>query len=171
MLVARDVMTPNPVTVRPDDLLGVAMEKMRSRRCRRLPVVEGDRLVGIITDRDVRLALNSPLVLHERRSDQLLREHVPVRACMTPDPIAVSPDTPVIEVVRLMRDHKFGGMPVVEGDRLIGIITETDLMDLLIRLLEFGVDEIPWSRMRRPESASTIPFPSGARSLSASRQA
>ncbi|WP_376791330.1 CBS domain-containing protein [Thermoflexus sp.] len=149
MLVARDIMTPNPVTVRPDDPLGVAVEKMRARRCRRLPVVEGDRLVGIITDRDVRLALNSPLVLHERREDRLLLEHVPVRACMTPDPITVSPDTPVIEVVRLMRDHKFGGVPVVEEGRLVGIITETDLMDLLIRLLEHGIDETRWAQMWR----------------------
>ncbi|MCS7251659.1 MAG: CBS domain-containing protein [Anaerolineae bacterium] len=149
MLVARDIMTPNPVVVRPDDPLGVAVEKMRSRRCRRLPVVEGDRLVGMITDRDVRLALNSPLVLHERRSDQLLLEHVPVRACMTPDPISVSPDTPVVEVVRLMRDHKFGGVPVVEEGHLVGIITETDLMELLIRLLEYGIDETRWVQMRR----------------------
>ncbi len=164
MLVARDIMTPNPVTVRPDDPLGVAVEKMRSRRCRRLPVVEGDRLVGIITDRDVRLALNSPLVLHERRSDQLLLEHVPVRACMTPDPITVSPDTPLVEVVRLMRDHKFGGVPVVEEGRLVGIITETDLMDLLIRLLEHGIDETRWVQMRRHGNRHVMAIPGQERS-------
>lgn len=74
------------------------------------------------------------------------------RDIMTPNPVTARPDDPLgvaVEVVRLMRDHKFGGVPVVEEGRLVGIITETDLMGLLIRLLEHGIDETRWVQMRR----------------------
>ena len=117
----------------------MAIEKMTSVGCRRLPVVAKDRLVGIIADLDVREALNSPIVLRERWQDEELMDHATVEACMTPDPITVTPHTPVVEAARLMRDHKIGGLPVVDGDQLVGIVTETDLLDALIQLLNGAV--------------------------------
>ncbi len=130
------VMTREPTSVRPDDPVRLAVERMRERKCRRLPVVEGDRVVGIITDRDLRRATNSPLVLRERWYDEFMLDHIPVRACMTPDPVTVTPSTPMVEAAKLMRDRKFGGLPVVDNGRLVGIVTETDLLNYLIKLLD-----------------------------------
>ncbi len=130
------VMTREPTTVRPDDPVRVAIERMRERQCRRLPVVEGDRVVGIITDRDLRRATNSPLVLRERWYDEFMLDHISVRACMTPNPITVASSTPMVEAAKLMRDRKFGGLPVVDNGQLVGIVTETDLIDYLIKLLD-----------------------------------
>ncbi len=130
------VMTREPTSLQPDDPVRLAVERMRERKCRRLPVVEGDRVVGIITDRDLRRATNSPLVLRERWYDEFMLDHIPVRACMTPDPVTVTPSTPMVEAAKLMRDRKFGGLPVVDNGRLVGIVTETDLLNYLIKLLD-----------------------------------
>ena len=128
-------MTRDPATVRPKDSRRVAVETMASVGCRRLPVMAQGQLVGIVADLDIREALNSPIILRERWQDVELMDHATVEACMTVNPITVTPDTPVVEAARLMRDHKVGGLPVVEGTDLVGIVTETDLLDALISLL------------------------------------
>jgi acetoin utilization protein AcuB len=134
-MLVRDVMTKNPITVSPQDNLRTAIEKMALVGCRRLPVVAEGQLVGIVADLDVREALNSPIILRERWQDEELMDNALVEACMTPNPITVEPTTPVIEAARLMRDRKVGGLPVMENDTLVGIVTETDLLDALIELL------------------------------------
>ena len=128
-MLVRDVMTTNVITVQPDDTLRTAQERMAACACRRLPVVDEDRrLVGIITDRDVRLALNSPLVLRERWQDDMLVTQTTIEVCMTPDPITIAPDAPLADVIDVLLEHKISGLPVVDGDRLVGIITVTDLL-------------------------------------------
>ncbi len=129
-------MTRNPATVAPNDPIRVAIEQMKEQGCRRLPVVENVKLVGIVTDRDLRRATNSPFVLRERWYDEFLLDQITVRACMSPNPITVTPRTPLVQAAKLMRDRKIGGLPVVEGEYLVGIVTETDLLNYLIRLLE-----------------------------------
>lgn len=130
------VMTRNPATIAPNDSIRVAIDLMKERDCRRLPVIENSRLVGIVTDRDLRRATNSPLVLRERWYDEFLLNQVPVRACMTANPITVTPRTPIIDAAKIIRDRKIGGLPVLDGENLVGIVTETDLLNFLIRLLE-----------------------------------
>ena len=103
---------------------------------RRLPVVEDGRLIGIVTDRDLRQATNSPLVLRERWYSDFLLDAIKVKSCMTPNPITVARTTPVLDVVRLLRQHKIGGLPVVENGAVVGIVTTTDVLDYLIVLLE-----------------------------------
>jgi acetoin utilization protein AcuB len=103
---------------------------------RQLPVVEEGRLVGIVTDRDLKQATDSPLVLREKWYDDFLLEEIKVKACMTSDPITVTPDTSVLDAVRLLRQFKFGGLPVVKDDALVGIVTIIDVLEYLIRLLE-----------------------------------
>ncbi|CAG0944842.1 A-adding tRNA nucleotidyltransferase [Anaerolineae bacterium] len=136
--IVEQVMTRDPMIVAPNDPVRVAVERMRERGCRRLPVVESGKLVGVISDRDLRRATNSPLVLHERWHDEFLLEHIPVRACMSPNPVTVTPHTPIVDAAKLMRDRKFGGLPVVDDDILVGIVTETDLLNFLIHVLEGG---------------------------------
>ena len=134
--MVEQVMTRNPATVAPNDSIRVAIDRMREHNCRRLPVLEKGMLVGIVTDRDLRRATNSPLVLRERWYDEFLLDHIPVRACMTEKPITVTPQTPLVDASKIMRDRKIGGLPVVDGDVLVGIVTETDLLNYLITLLE-----------------------------------
>ena len=136
----RDVMTPDPVTIGPNHSIGAALTRMRRGGFRRLPVIENDKLVGIITDRDLRLAMNSPFVVREGWYDSYLMEHIEVRSCMTPDPVTVDVDSSLLDAVRLMRRHKYGGVPVVESGQLVGILTETDLLDLLEKMLESRQD-------------------------------
>lgn len=136
MTVAADIMSETVITVTPDSSIGVAIALMREGGFRRLPVVEDDRLVGIVTDRDLRQATNSPLVLRERWYSDFLLEAIKVKSCMTPDPITIAPETPVLDVVRLLRQHKIGGVPVVDRSAVVGIITTTDILDYLIVLLD-----------------------------------
>lgn len=131
-----DVMTPDPVTIGPNQSIGAALARMRRGNFRRLPVVDQGKLIGIVTDRDLRLAMNSPYVLREGWYDSYLMEHIEVRSCMTPNPVTVAPDDDLVRAVRLMRSQKFGGLPVVAQGALVGILTESDLLDCLIQVLE-----------------------------------
>ena len=134
--IVEQVMSRNPATVSSTDSIRVAIDRMRERRCRRLPVVDSGALVGIVSDRDLRRATNSPYVMRERWYDDFMLDHIPVRACMTPNPIKVTPHTPIAEAAKLMRDKKIGGLPVLDEEHLVGIITETDLLNFLIHTLE-----------------------------------
>lgn len=131
MFVA-DVMTKEVITIAPSSSIGAAIALMREHGFRRLPVVEDDRLIGIVTDRDLRQATNSPLVLREKWYSDFLLEAIKVRSCMTPDPITVAPSTPLIEAARRLRQHKIGGLPVVVEGHVVGMITVTDMLDFLI---------------------------------------
>ena len=135
------VMTTDVVTVTPDTSIGEAFALMREGHFRQLPVVEENRLVGIVTDRDLRQATDSPLVLREKWYDEFLLEEIKVKSCMTANPTTVTPDTSVLDAVRLLRQLKVGGLPVVKGDMLIGIVTLIDVLDYLIRLLEMEQGE------------------------------
>src|SRR5262245_25727034 len=132
-----DVMTANPVTIGPNDTLRTAISRMKENECRRLPVVNANgSLIGIISDRDTRLALHSPYVLHERWQDDALLANLTVRICMTATPITVEPTTDIADAVSLMLRYHIGGLPVLRGETVIGIITTTDVMTAFIRRLE-----------------------------------
>ena len=144
-MIARDAMTPEPFTIGPNHSIGTALAAMRRGGFRRLLVVENGVLIGIITDRDLRLAMNSPYVLREGWYDSYLMEHIEVRSCMTPNPVTASVNDNLIDIVELMEKQKIGGLPIVEDDKLVGILTETDLLNCLITLLrrEASANEAP----------------------------
>ena len=160
MVTVADVMTPEPTTVAPEDSLRLARDRMAEGGFRRLPVVQCGRLVGIVTDRDLRRATNSPFVLRERWYDDLILDQVKVWGAMTANLVTVASDDLLVVAAQLMRDHRIGGLPVVDQMcspednqdtldaqgiydaqaqqhecQLTGIITETDLLDYLIQLL------------------------------------
>ncbi len=130
------IMSRDLVTVTPADPIRVAIDRMRKHGCRRLPVLEEGKLVGIVTDRDLRRATNSPFVLRERWYDEFVLDHISVKACMSPNPRTATPQTKISDAAKLMRDKKIGGLPVVENGSLVGMVTETDLLDYLITFLE-----------------------------------
>ena len=121
MLTVEDIMTPTPLIVMPETSLGTVLRLMKEHQCRQLPVMQDDKLVGIITDRDLRLAMNSPFVLHERADDQRLLDHVPASACMTPDPLVIDCTASAAKAADLMRAYKFGGLPVIKEGRIIAV--------------------------------------------------
>lgn len=129
MLTVNDLMTPIPNTVSTATHLRQVMEIMKTENCRQLPVLEDGRLVGIITDRDIRLVMNSPLVLHGRWQDEEILDQVTAESCMTPNPMTVTPDMPAYRAASMLSIYKFGALPVVDGDTLVGIITVTDFLD------------------------------------------
>lgn len=144
MVTVADVMTPDPVCVAPDDSLRLARDRMAEGGFRRLPVVQSGRLVGIVTDRDLRRATNSPFALRERWYDDLILDQVKVWGAMTANPVTIEADASIIVAAQMMRDHKIGGLPVVETANslqlVVGIITETDLLNYLIELLSSQVE-------------------------------
>jgi len=123
-LPVRDVMATDLVTVRPHESVRHAYRLMRDHRFRHLPVVEDGRLVGILSDRDLRPVLLSPGLARAR-----------VRELMNEDLTTVGPDAPVEEAASLLVVKKIGCLPVVANGRLMGIVTETDLLAVLVELL------------------------------------
>lgn len=136
MLTTNDLMTIDPDTVTPDTSLREVVALMNKRGVRQLLVVEDEKLVGIITNRDVRLAVNSPLITKEPLERIDLLNNYTAANCMTRNPKTVTPDTPIYKVAQLLALHKFGALPVVEGDSLVGIITVTDLLNQMALLPE-----------------------------------
>ncbi len=114
-------MTPNPSVVRLGDSLAAARAIMQAEGLRHLPVVERKRVLGMITDRDLRQ--------HAEHLDETLVETV-----MKADPVTVSPHSTIEEAASLMLVRRIGCLPVIEEGGLVGIITTTDLLRALLDL-------------------------------------
>ena len=124
----RDLMTAKPITVDPETPMLEARQRMLRERIRHLVVLDDTRVVGIVTDRDVRLNLPSPATSLSVWEINYLLPGVTVGGVMTTSVIVVDPDRPIAEAARIMMDHKIGALPVVEEGRLVGIITESDFV-------------------------------------------
>jgi acetoin utilization protein AcuB len=130
-------MTQPVITALPDTPLQEALNLMREKGIRRLPVVDSDgRLRGIVSDRDLLHASPSDATSLSVWELNYLLSKVSLRDVMTRSVITVNRDTPVEEAARIMVDKKIGGLPVMDGDNVVGIITETDLFKVLVELLE-----------------------------------
>ena len=129
-------MTRNPVTITPDASLDEALELMRQKRVRRLPVLDEEgRLVGIVSEMDLLYASPSPATTLSVFEMHYLLGRIRVGDVMTREVITVTEQTPLEEAARIMADNKIGGLPVVDDGKLIGIITETDLFKIFLELL------------------------------------
>jgi len=129
MLTVNDLMTVIPYSVTPSTPLRRVIEMMKTEGCRQFPVLDNGKLVGIITDRDVRLVMNSPMVLHGRWQDEELLDKVLADSCMTANPMSVAPETAAYRAAKMLSLYKFGALPVIDEDILVGIITVTDFLD------------------------------------------
>ena len=124
----RDLMTPEPITVDPETQMLQARQRMLEERIRHLVVVEDARVVGIVTDRDIRLNLPSPATSLSVWELNFLLSKLTVGGVMSKSVIVVEPDRPLADAARIMMDHKIGALPVVENGLLIGIVTEWDFV-------------------------------------------
>jgi acetoin utilization protein AcuB len=129
MLSVKEIMGDKLKVVSPNTCLRDVLAKMNRDGYRHLPVVDDGNLVGIITDRDVRLAVNSPIVSDDADiSREAVLDDIRVYECMTSDPKCVSIDTPAREVADLLSLNKFGAMPVLDDEKLVGIISYIDFL-------------------------------------------
>src|SRR5215203_3912583 len=135
MLLVRDSMTSEIVTLAPDETVGTALALCRERRIRHLPVLTEGRLVGIVSDRDLRSA--TPAFGDQERAATL-------QEILVGDVVSVLPDDPIEQAANTMRERRIGSLPVVESGELVGIITSSDVMSALVYLV--GANE-PGSRM------------------------
>jgi acetoin utilization protein AcuB len=130
-----DVMTKDPLTMSPIETIGQADDLMNTNRIRQIPVVGEKRLVGIVTDRDIRSFLSGSLLESPEDRERALAAEV--REIMTTEPISVSPDDDLQEAVELMIEEKIGGIPVVdEAEGLVGIVTYVDVLRCFLNRLQ-----------------------------------
>ncbi len=137
-MIARDLMTPNPLTVTPQASIADAWDVMRELAVRHVPVVEDGVLVGMLSDRDL-AQVDIARVLRDEGADALREElETPIVEVMTSDVISVEPETEAGEVIGLLLEHKIGALPVVEaGTReVLGIISYVDVLRALHGLVE-----------------------------------
>jgi len=135
----RDVMSTNVVAVDEKTSIHDARKIMEAHKIRRLPVMKKDKLVGLVTERMLLEASPSPatsLSIHELH---YLLAKMTVKDIMVKKPYTISPDMPVEEAMELGQEMGYGGFPVVEGGRLVGVATESDIVRLMTRVL--GVRE------------------------------
>jgi CBS domain-containing protein len=124
----RDIMVKEVATLDVNDELSLANDIMRLGRIRHLPVVDGPKLAGIISERDLFRSSLAQALGYGTRDTRDLMKKLRIKDVMVPDVITVSPDAELRDAVRLMVDHKIGCLPVVDQDRLVGLITETDIL-------------------------------------------
>jgi acetoin utilization protein AcuB len=129
----RELMTGAPITVSPDTPVFDARQTMIKERIRHLLVIEADRLVGIVTDRDIRLNLPSQATSLSMWEVNYLLAKLTVSKVMTTSVIIIGPDQEATDAARLMLEHKIGALPVLDGSRLVGILTETDVLRAFAR--------------------------------------
>ncbi|MFO7295972.1 MAG: CBS and ACT domain-containing protein [Caldicoprobacter sp.] len=136
-MFVKNRMTTNPFTISPDQTVPDAQELMMKHGIRRLPVVKDGKLVGVVTKEDIERYSPSKATSLSMGEIIYLLSKTKIKQIMTKDVVTISPNALLEEAATLMRDQKVGFLPVVDGDKLVGIITESDIFDAFIELLGF----------------------------------
>jgi acetoin utilization protein AcuB len=135
-MLVKERMSRHPITVRPDTSLHDALRIMREAKVRRLPVLNKEgKLVGIVLEKDLLYASPSPASTLSVYEMNYLIAKIKIEDLMTRDVITIDEDCPLEEAARIMVDHGIGGLPVMRGDQLVGMITESDLFKIFLELL------------------------------------
>ena len=135
MITVEDIMTRHPKTLPSNASLADARRLMTEFEIRHIPVLGDGRVVGLVTLRDVLAASSS--VLDETEDQRVEHDsHIPLSEVMTATLDLVAPGAGLRDTALLMRNHRHGCLPVIEGEQLVGIITDTDFVEVSIHLLE-----------------------------------
>lgn len=156
-----DLMSSPVFSLGPTQSLTLADSLMQMARIRHIPVVDGGKLVGLVTHRDLlaaSLSALTPLSEDERSTLQLA---VPVSRVMQTEVWTIQPKALAVTAARLMRDHRFGCLPVVEDDKLVGIITEHDLLAVVADALDLGPPPAAWT-VERAMTPAPVALPPSA---------
>jgi acetoin utilization protein AcuB len=131
--VIGEIMSGHPITTTSEHSLESALDLLSKHGIRELPVVESGRLIGIVTDRDLRQVAPSYPLFRDEDTIRYYNRNVKVASAMTPDPLTVSPETPLVEAAKLLQTYRINSLPVVSRDRLVGIVSVTDFLKLFIQ--------------------------------------
>lgn len=124
----RDIMMKGPVTLEANDVLDLADDVMSLGRIRHIPILAGQSVVGVLSQRDLFYsALVKALGVRHREQKDLMKT-LRVSEVMSQPVITIPPDATVKQAARLMAEKKIGCLPVVEGEELVGLVTETDML-------------------------------------------
>lgn len=134
-MLVKDKMTTQVITIESQTTVPDALALMEEKRVRRLPVVEKDRLVGIVTLLDLVRASPSPATSLSIWELNYLLAKLPVKEIMAKKLYTVKMDTPIDEAAALLRENRIGGLPVVDNGKIVGIITETDIFAAFMEML------------------------------------
>jgi len=126
-------MTESVLAVETFDSIAIARQLMAKHRVNQLPVMDNDNLVGIVTDRDIRDAYPTSLMIDRTEEIDRFADKVTVETVMTHDVFIVRPETSLMTAVALLRRHRIGSLPVMKDKDLVGIITRSDILDFVLR--------------------------------------
>lgn len=131
----RDIMTTEVATLGRNDSLQLARDIMTLGRVRHFPVVDEDgKVVGVVSQRDLYKASLGSVMKYGEKAQRAFLESIAVKEVMSEPPITVPPHTSVQAAARLMMEKKIGCLPVLEGSKLVGIVTETDMLKLVAEM-------------------------------------
>lgn len=137
MWKVRDVMTPDPYAMRDADDLYLARSIMQLGRIRHIPIVDDhNHFSGLITHRDLLEATVSRLAEVDHSTQAELDSSIPIEAIKRTDVTTIDPETSLRNAAEILFKHKYGCLPVVEGETLVGILTEADFLKLTMQLMD-----------------------------------
>jgi acetoin utilization protein AcuB len=148
-----DWMTESVLAVESFDSIAVARGLMAKHRINQLPVMDDGRLIGIVTDRDIRDAYPTSMMIDRAEAIDRFAEKITVEEVMTHDVFVVRPETPLATAVNLLRRHRIGSLPVVKNGKLAGIITRSDILDFVLSPTGKRARATKQARARKPEPA------------------
>jgi CBS domain-containing protein len=130
----RDIMATEVTTLGRNDSLQLARDIMTLGRVRHFPVVEDGKVVGVVSQRDLYKASLGSVMKYGEKAQRAFMEEIAIKEVMNEPVITIAPHTSVQEAARLMMDKKIGCLPVLEGSKLVGIVTETDMLKLVAEM-------------------------------------
>lgn len=141
-MFVKDYMSVNPITITPDDSIGDAFKLMKEHSVRRLPVMSGDKIVGIVAKQDLLKSSPSPATSLSEINQLFVFQNIHIREIMTKNVTVISADTVLEEAAVIMQEKKIASLPVVDHGKLVGIITESDIFKAFIDILGFNYPSI-----------------------------
>ena len=139
----RERMTPSPVTIGSGASLGDAIRLLVKHNVRELPVVERGRLIGIVTDRDIRQVAPSYPLFRDEEEIRIHLDNIKVACAMSPDPLVIAPTADILEAAAMMLRYRIGSLPVMHQNRVVGIISVTDVLKLFLEQNQKRTDPEP----------------------------
>ncbi len=138
-MLVKNWMTKNVISIDVDESMQHAIYKMKDRKIRLLPVMSGDRLVGIVSDRDLKRASPSDATTLDMHEMLYLTSRIRIKDLMVEKPITVPPDYTIEEAAQLLLEHRISGLPVVDSrGKVAGIVTRSDIFRALISIAALG---------------------------------
>ncbi|EKD34587.1 MAG: hypothetical protein ACD_75C02270G0002 [uncultured bacterium] len=128
-------MGTDVISIAPNQTIAEAKKLLQAHKIRRLPVVEGSALVGVVSPNDLEKVMPSILDAQGGNEEEFIADHTEIRTVMTASPITIGPEDTLFEAARKMRRHKIDGLPVVENRKLVGILSVSDILDAFLEIM------------------------------------